>query len=895
MAKGYSVASGVLRAGLLASCAGFAMSPAIARAQEAGGSAPTASERVASAGNGAEETDANDRELVVVARGQGTRDARVNNLQIVDAIGAKDIDSMPSQNISDVIKRLPGIQVTYDNGEAQQPNLRGVGFIQTTLDGRELVTANFRALQVGDIPADVINSVEVYKTPSANMIEGGIGGLIALKTRKPFDYSVPAATGQVSLSLDQSRNRLVPQGSIAVGGSWETGIGRIGASLGVAHTSVLLRSDFFITGYGRGTNLFDINRNGVLGETADTAIYPSFALPIQIQARHSRDSVIGSVQWSPVDELTLEGSFLHARYLDESQQYSLPVALGSVNAPPAGSPPSTTPPRNSIANAGRFTLLQDSPVSVPVVREGSYANVPFTAQSLYVRPFRSVWQQNWAATWVKDRWTIGLQGDFTQSDSNNDILIFAARGDAPNVTYTGVDSPGRGTITAPGFDITNPASFTALNYTEIIPRASSNGNSQRLDIEYRPEGFLTAFQIGFRRTSRTSTANQAFASNTVPGTLASIPGLATTSPDGDFVNADPNLFIDKIAFRRRIGLPAVLPTNAQSNFFRLRERTDAVYARALYAFSIQGVQFDGDVGIRGVRNANRGDAFAIVATGNRPIQSGGENTDWLPSATLRAKLTDTLTARFGASRTVSRPAFTQLSPGRTLNADLTGSGGNPDLQSFYANGVDVGLDWLFSPSGYATVAVFRKTLKGLVQPNIAEEVFNGLTYRINSPINGPERSSFKGVEVNLNKKFVELPGFLSGLGVDGNYTYLDSRTINTLGVRTRLPGLSTHTFNSSAYYDKGRLLMRLGYTVTSDFVNNPNFGGPIELRGEEIFGRQDVVDATIQFRINNHFRLTANAMNALQPKVGYYNGFKETPNNSYQTFRRYQFGLKFDF
>lgn len=868
--------SRMLRAGLLATCVGYAM-PATAsvHAQDAAGQAP--GDRTDPAATASDDSD----EIVVVARGQGTRDARLKNLQTVDAIGSKDIDSMPSQNLSDVLKRLPGVQVTYDNGEAQQPNIRGVGFIQTTIDGRETVTANARALQIGDLPGDVVNSVEVFKTPSANLIEGGIGGLIEVKTREPLSYSQPAATGQVSMSMDDKRGKPLPQGSIAVGGAWDTGIGRIGASLGVAHTAVLLRSDFFITSYAKRTNVFDINGNGVLGDAADNAIIPSFALPIQINARHSRDSVIGNLQWAPSDELTLSGAYFKGRYLDESQQYSLVAPV-----------PTTA---NSAANARSFKLVEDSPVDLPLVRTGTYANVALTAQSLYVRPFRSVGQGSLSAKWVRDSLTIGAQGDFTKSQNNNDILIFAAAGTAPNLTYNGATSPERGSISVTGLDITQPASFTRLSYNQILQRNDSSGNSQRVDVEYRPEGFLTAFQVGFRRTFRRSTANQASLNQDITGTLASIPGLSTASPDGDFVVANPNLFADKLGFLSKVGLPARLPPFAPGNFFQLRERTDAVYARAVYGFSVAGIPIDGDLGIRGVRNHNRGNAFALSAGRATPIQNEGTTTDWLPSATIRAKLTDTLTARASAARTVARPNFTALSPGLTLNADLTGGGGNPDLKSFYANGIDVGLDWLFSPSGYVTVAVFGKTLKGLVQNNITEETINGLVYRISRPINGSSDSTFKGIEINVNKKFVELPGLWSGFGFDGNYTYLDSQLTNAAGVETQIPGLAKHTINTSAYYDKDAVLVRLGYTLTTSFVNNPNFGGVPELGGAELFGKQEVVDATFQYRINEHFRLTANAMNALQPAVGYYNGFRETPNNSYQTYRRYQLGLKFDF
>jgi iron complex outermembrane receptor protein len=825
--------------------------------------------------------DAKDPIIVTAARGQGTRDARVQRLQMVDAIGLKDIDSLPSQNIADVLKRLAGVQVTYDNGEAQQPNIRGVQFIQTTIDGREVATANTRSLQIGDIPGDVVNGVAVYKSQSADMIEGGIGGLIAVTTKQPLSYDKLSVTGQLSMSIDGKRGKARPQGAVTAGASWDTSVGRMGLSIGYAHTEVVLRSDFFISNYSTSNSLFDVNKNGTTGDAADTAIVPSLALPIQINTRHSRDSLVGTFQWAPSEELEVTSSIFHSAYLDQAQQYSLIATPGS---------------SNSSEFASNFTLAPNSPVDLPLVQSGTYANGSLTTQSLYVRPFRSVWQQSLALKWERDAIKISAQGDFTQSENNNDILIFAARRSVPTFNYAGVNSPKRGTISFPGANITDATAYGSMTYLEIVPRAESDANTQRIDFAYDGgDSVLKGLQFGARRAQRTSTANQVFAFNNVPGDLSSIPGLATPSPDGDFVSANPLLFIDKSKFRSLIGLPTSLPPNSPGSFFKLNETTYAGYGRALYQFNLGGVRIDGDIGVRMVHSKNTGSAFEISQAGNKLITATGSTTDWLPSGTLRALLTDRLTLRFTASKTMARPSFGELSPGLTLNPGLTGFGGNPNLRSFYATGVDAGLDWMFSPSGYTTIAVFKKSLKGLIANVVNPESIDGTTYQITRPVNGASDASYVGFELNVNKKFVELPGLLSGIGVDANYTYLKSELTNESGVKTRIQGLATHTVNGSIYYDRGPVLLRVGYAFTSNFVNNPNFGGVPQLGGQEIFGSQEVLDATAQIRVMDHLRLTANIMNALQPDVGYYNGFKQTPNNSYRTYRRMQFGMKFEF
>jgi hypothetical protein len=39
-----------------------------------------------------------------------------------------------------------------------------------------------------DVPADLVAGVNVYKSRSANQTEGGIAGLIDVRTRRPFDF-----------------------------------------------------------------------------------------------------------------------------------------------------------------------------------------------------------------------------------------------------------------------------------------------------------------------------------------------------------------------------------------------------------------------------------------------------------------------------------------------------------------------------------------------------------------------------------------------------------------------------------------------------------------------------------------------------------------------------------
>ncbi|GGY61236.1 TonB-dependent receptor [Cellvibrio zantedeschiae] len=108
---------------------------------------------------------------------------------IVQAISAEDIGGLPDKSIAESLSRLPGITVTRSSGQAGTIQVRGMGegYVFSTLNGREQVSPNgSRAMEFSQFPSELINSVEVYMSPKASLIEGGIAGTVELKTINPL-------------------------------------------------------------------------------------------------------------------------------------------------------------------------------------------------------------------------------------------------------------------------------------------------------------------------------------------------------------------------------------------------------------------------------------------------------------------------------------------------------------------------------------------------------------------------------------------------------------------------------------------------------------------------------------------------------------------------------------
>ena len=113
---------------------------------------------------------------------------------IVDSVLAADIHKLPDLGVGDAVQRITGVQVARDRGEGTAFAVRGLAQVETTLNGREVFTAGSgRTLDLSDLPSEMLSGIDVYKTTSAEQLEGGLGGSIDLRTRRPFDFAGDAS------------------------------------------------------------------------------------------------------------------------------------------------------------------------------------------------------------------------------------------------------------------------------------------------------------------------------------------------------------------------------------------------------------------------------------------------------------------------------------------------------------------------------------------------------------------------------------------------------------------------------------------------------------------------------------------------------------------------------
>jgi TonB-dependent receptor len=138
-------------------------------------------------------------------------DRKRNAPQIIDAITAEDIGKFPTENVADASQRITGVQITRTRGSGTGVSIRGLptDFTRVQLNGSTLSSAIVdlrgggaggsvgRSFDFRLLPTEFVNAVEVTKSQTAEMQEGGLAGTINIRTVRPLELGKTTAVGSV--------------------------------------------------------------------------------------------------------------------------------------------------------------------------------------------------------------------------------------------------------------------------------------------------------------------------------------------------------------------------------------------------------------------------------------------------------------------------------------------------------------------------------------------------------------------------------------------------------------------------------------------------------------------------------------------------------------------------
>lgn len=197
---------------------------------------------------------------------QNAQEIKRNADTFVDAISAEDIGSLPDRSVLEAMQRMPGVSVERFAGpddpdhfsvEGSGAIIRGMTATRSEFNGRDSFTANSgRGLSFQDVSPELMGGVEVFKNQTADMIEGGIGGTINLKTRKPFDSQERVLAISGDYSYGDIAKEWTPTFSALFSDRWDIGVGEFGLLVNYANSELMgashgIQSDAFVQYHAR--------------------------------------------------------------------------------------------------------------------------------------------------------------------------------------------------------------------------------------------------------------------------------------------------------------------------------------------------------------------------------------------------------------------------------------------------------------------------------------------------------------------------------------------------------------------------------------------------------------------------------------------------------------------
>jgi iron complex outermembrane receptor protein len=748
-------------------------------------------------------------EIVVTGIRQSLQSAVQNKkqtMEVVDSIRAEDIGKLPDPNVAETLTRIPGVQGYRYGGEGASPvgagsglTIRGLsGQTASQVDGRVYFTAGSREFNIeGAIPG-MIAGLDVYKNPSAEHIEGGIGGLIDIRTRRPLDFKGLTISAAVTGRYNDLTKSKEPEYFGLISDRWNVGDGEMGLLLAANYQRSFNRSDNS-PGPG-GTQLrrairadsaeylARTNLDRSLVGRSDVTYLDDVADPLALSAtdrqnlitmaavqtgvnqediRRVRKGFNGAFQWKPRPNLEfyVDGNYNYYLY---HQSYRFLNPSDSRYAKSLTTVPFST--TEGLASRNR-NGGEDVVLAGQRFASGTFLGSSFTTTGGDEhRPYTTyvlATGVKWEAT---DRLDLHFDLSYVNADQTQDnraVVLAPRNGLAWNITRS-IGAPQQVAISGP--DLSSPATWAFRNYDNGIHSVyDDSGLAAQFDGKYRLEaGFLQDIKFGarysftkskfsaFNYTGRPLTTDglplNAAQSNAIFVTGA--PDLVSGSPtnwfdgkagySGGFLVFTPDSLLgDNVRNRFPLaGIPAdgSLPENLLARRLS-EEKTYAAYAVADFAFLDDRIR--GNAGVRIVKTDLSATAMVTDATAAVPIivprQKDSSYTDVLPTFNITGYITPDMLVRFGYGKGLTRSAPDALNPAISVNAtNGTGSQGNPDLKPLRADSYDLSFEKYFSSTAYVSAALFYKSIKGF--PLGSDEcvtVATALPYAGTTPNNCP--------------------------------------------------------------------------------------------------------------------------------------------------------------
>ncbi len=833
-----------------------------------------------------------------------------NAEQITDSIVAEDIGKLPDNSVAAALQRVTGVQITRLNGEASGVMVRGLPNLVTTMNGRNIFTTTGRGIALADIPADLLQRVDVKKSSSAQDIEGGIAGVIDVRLRRPFDFDDGlTVAGGLRGEYSDKADATDPIGSITVNNNWSTGAGEFGAMLSVSYQDRQFMDQVNFVTAPDAVTITD-PRSAPLNIPGQPSLIPPVAGAYYRHGDRNRTSTNLALQWSPSDTAQYYAEAFYVGYEQDSElNFWVPLPSWGGHVGYVGEYKEGT-------NVAQTFIRDNAPGTI--TSNQAFGNSSDTLQAAI------------GGEWTFENFTLKSDLAYTESTADNRSFILDLAFFAPRITYDfSKDGSGASDViiqNADGtpYDLSDASQYELWQFFDQHSRQEGEDISWSTDLNYElADTGITSIDAGLRLSQRTAFNQSAdtggrgnISGARVP--LTDFPGMESMTPS-DLLDSVVDLntpqwltperdyiYNNRVDIRTAMGYGPEEPEYKPELFFDNDEDNYAAYVKANYAFDVGSLPLDGQIGARVVQmdSTLRGTlaTSADGVTNYEPVAIDTSDTEVLPSLSARLALRDDLFLRAAAGMTVTRPNFVDLNPATayfqaTETGFAQGTGGNPYLKSVESKNYDLSLEWYFSETNSLSAAIFYRDIDGYIQSYAAEEVKDGVEYFITRPQN-TGAGSLEGVELAYTQFFDNLPGLWSGLGVQLNGTFIDGETESPEGEMQPLTNVSDESYNAILLYEMDKISARLAYNWRSGWYESFNAAGAQP--GESIVNKDtDSLDLSINYDINDNVTMTLDATNLLDSTYRNYFGGDSSadaslyPRDTIVRDRTVSFGVRF--
>ncbi|MFY7914979.1 MAG: TonB-dependent receptor [Rubrivivax sp.] len=752
-----------------------------------------------------------------------------NASAVVDAVSAEDVGKLPDSDVGQALGRIPGISVGRAFGQGAAVSIRGTDpqMTYTTLNGQTIASTGWydqlsldRSFNYSLLPPELIGGMEVYKSSQANLTEGGIGGTVIVKTRKPLDMDTSAIVsaklgkGTVSTDLNKTVSGLFnykdpsKRFGVMVAGALEDGdylrrgtesfVGWGSSLQNVTFLQKRERKAFNVALQARPTAALDFNLNYLkLDLAADNGntnhyIFQNGAADICTKKNVDGTCIASTATkdktnpafvetWARSASMASESLNLNGSFKGEG--FKVDGTVGTTKA--TGGTKATT---NFGYFGGKLPVWTGS-----VDQTGKQVVVsPSSAQDVDVSMFPSKVAPSGA--WATSRSPNTDKETYAQLDLSKDLnwgALSAFKAGARTTTHTFqkrqersvmdklADANGQPILDKDGKlqDILKDVDTAGL-YSGTHPQGSLGWNMPKPNIGAMFDGTYQS----------------------VVGWIEQRPGRADLEEKNNSLYGMFEFDQDKL--RGNFGL-RYINTKVSSSAYKF----DATRVTQAEVFAKKDVA--------------QNDGWSRTLSTDKASYS-----DWLPSFNAAYELDRNSIVRFAAAKAITRPNFDNMfygSQGGFGDNDPTNQSitfGDPGLKPMKSNQFDLSYEFYYGRGNMVSIGAFYKSISNFVSTKtlvnqkigVADPV-GGDNWTVNRYINAGG-GKIKGIEAQINHNFG------GGFGTVANYTYSDA-TAPAASFQDELnvfTGSSKHNVNLVGYYETDSYSGRLAYNWRSKYM-----------------------------------------------------------------------------